>query len=476
MHDLNSFRTLKRRHEISPAHITALTDLVKFGKDRIEFSLSEAFKKSVEEYNEKVKQNRYILRNLIDAVCYLGKQELAFRGHDEGEESENKGNYKELLSLFAKRDDIFRHHLETSTVFSGVSSVIQNDIIEAISNFMIKEIKNELHRTKFVSIIIDETSDVSNKEQLSTVLRYVTQEGNIVERFIRFNDVSADRSAVSLSNHVIPFINEFSCGDKLIAQTYDGGSVMAGQHGGLQKLIKDEFPQAMFIHCYAHQLNLILQQSLNHIKECKVFFQTLSGFASFFSKSPKRTAALDKAVQRRLPSVAPTRWLYSGRLVGLGVISTVHSDLMKLFDDMKDNVKEWDCETRMCAKGFYTTLAEFDFNFLLNVFSSILPQAEVVFQILQKKTADIALCSDHIQNFHSTLQCLRNDFENIWSKSQNDALFEPSQKRIRITNVGNDKSDSYRRLFYEIVDTFMTLVKSRFSEIKKPRIFVSPRF
>ena len=291
MHDLDSFRTLKRRHEISPAHITALTDLVKFGKDRIEFSLSEAFKKSVEEYNEKVKQNRYVLRNLIDAVCYLGKQELAFRGHDEGEESEIKGNYKELLSLFAKRDDIFRHHLETSTVFSGVSSVIQNDIIEAISNFMIKEIKNELHRTKFVSIIIDETSDVSNKEQLSTVLRYVTQEGNIVERFIRFNDVSADRSAVSLSNHVIPFINEFSCGDKLIAQTYDGGSVMAGQHGGLQKLIKDEFPQAMFIHCYAHQLNLILQQSVNHIKECKVFFSTIIRLCKFFFQVSKENCS-----------------------------------------------------------------------------------------------------------------------------------------------------------------------------------------
>jgi hypothetical protein len=39
--------------------------------------------------NEKVKENRYILRKLIDAIKFCGAFELALRGHDEGVESNN---------------------------------------------------------------------------------------------------------------------------------------------------------------------------------------------------------------------------------------------------------------------------------------------------------------------------------------------------------------------------------------------------
>jgi len=44
-------------------------------------------------HNETVKQNRFVIERLIDVVCFLGKQELAFRGHFEDESSDNKGNY-----------------------------------------------------------------------------------------------------------------------------------------------------------------------------------------------------------------------------------------------------------------------------------------------------------------------------------------------------------------------------------------------
>jgi hypothetical protein len=38
-----------------------------------------------------MKQNRYILRKLIDAIKFFGAFELALRGHDEGVESNNPG-------------------------------------------------------------------------------------------------------------------------------------------------------------------------------------------------------------------------------------------------------------------------------------------------------------------------------------------------------------------------------------------------
>lgn len=44
------------------------------------------------------------LNTSIDAVRYLLHQGLAFRGHDESEESKNQGNFKELVKVLAKQN------------------------------------------------------------------------------------------------------------------------------------------------------------------------------------------------------------------------------------------------------------------------------------------------------------------------------------------------------------------------------------
>ena len=57
---------------------------------------------------------------------------------------------------------------------------------------------------------------------------------------------------------------------------------MAGQISGLQKRVQEIYPQATFTHCYSHVLNLVLQQSASAIKDCRIFFKTLSGISAFF--------------------------------------------------------------------------------------------------------------------------------------------------------------------------------------------------
>ncbi|XP_014782106.1 uncharacterized protein LOC106877671 [Octopus bimaculoides] len=124
-------------------------------------------------------------------------------------------------------------HLDTF-IFTGLSNRIQNDLIDAIHKVMLNEMQKEIEQAKFVSILVDETSDVSAYSQLSTVLRYVTEDCVTKERFIGFIDVSADRSTNVLSEHDFKCIETWQCGKKLIAQKYDGAATMAGQLDGLQ--------------------------------------------------------------------------------------------------------------------------------------------------------------------------------------------------------------------------------------------------
>ncbi|KAJ4437619.1 hypothetical protein ANN_17764 [Periplaneta americana] len=126
---------------------------------------------------------------------------------------------------FAQTDDKLDHHLQTVTVFSGKSNDIQNDLIGCVFWVLINEIKKEISETSFIAVIMDESTYVSNKSQLSTIFRYVTCDGNVEERFIGFCDVSNDLRAVSLSEILIEYMDELKCGDKPVAQTYDGNAI-----------------------------------------------------------------------------------------------------------------------------------------------------------------------------------------------------------------------------------------------------------
>ena len=163
------------KHERSTTHIQNQISLKTFGSSRIDLALNEQRRLNTSVHNAKVKENREILKDLINATCFLAKQEFAFRGNDESASSSNRGNYVELLHAFAEKDDKLARHLETSTVFSGVSNRIQNDLIEAIGDVIRNDIQTEINAAPFVALEVDETTDVTNKAQISVILRYVAK-------------------------------------------------------------------------------------------------------------------------------------------------------------------------------------------------------------------------------------------------------------------------------------------------------------
>nr|CAI5823858.1 unnamed protein product [Callosobruchus analis] len=90
---------------------------------------------------------------------------------------------------------------------------------------------------------------------------------------------------------------------------------MASELNGLQSKIKSVAPQALFTHCYAHALNLVLSKACNINKHARIFFSNLTGFSAFFSKSTKRTNILNEICSAKLPSNAATRWNFTSRAV-----------------------------------------------------------------------------------------------------------------------------------------------------------------
>jgi len=117
-------------------------------------------------HNAKVRENREILKDLINANCFPAKQQLAFCSSDESSIFSNRGNYSELLHTLAAKDERLARHLETSTVFSGSSNIIQNDLIAAIIDVVRYDIKEISAAPSVAAEVDDESTDVKNKTQI----------------------------------------------------------------------------------------------------------------------------------------------------------------------------------------------------------------------------------------------------------------------------------------------------------------------
>lgn len=147
---------------------------------------------------------------------------------------------------------------------------------------------------------MDETTDVANTFQLSLIFRYEIN-GKPVERFWGYSNPDGPNaeSSQTILKEINPILEKTP--SKLIAQSYDGAAVMSGQNSGVNVRVREKYPFANFIHCYAHQLNLIMTQATSKNKQIKIFFSNLSEIPVFFSNSPQRVAVLDDIVGRRLP-------------------------------------------------------------------------------------------------------------------------------------------------------------------------------
>ena len=140
-------------------------------QESVDVLFSGARREAVERYNEKVRQNRERLKNIVDAVLHLARQKMAFRRHDESSTSPNQGNYREFLKSFGKLDSVFDRRLhgrlqevercESEGVFTGVSSDVQNNVIECIDSVIEDQINKEVSECQFLGIQCDETMDVS---------------------------------------------------------------------------------------------------------------------------------------------------------------------------------------------------------------------------------------------------------------------------------------------------------------------------
>ncbi|CAM8941221.1 unnamed protein product [Rhodiola kirilowii] len=242
---------------------------------------------------EIVRQNRLRLKTTIAAVKYLGKEGLPFRGHDESSNSSSRGHFIEIIKSYASmNNEIAKVVLENAPKHAMyIAPSIQKEILDIIATKIRNKIRQEIGDAKFC-ILVDESLDVSHKEQMAIILRFIDEDGFLQERYFEIVSVE-DTTSANLKKHICEVLSTNKLQVQNIrGQGYDGASNMRGQFHGLKTLFLHDCPYAYYVHCFAHRLQLALNACARDVPDMQLFFQMLSSIVAFVGSSSKRTNLL----------------------------------------------------------------------------------------------------------------------------------------------------------------------------------------
>ncbi|KAL7588129.1 hypothetical protein Lser_V15G40243 [Lactuca serriola] len=184
---------------------------------------------------------------------------------------------------------------------SLISPTIQKDIVNCFSKEIIKSICDEIGKDVF-GILIDESSDISKQEQMTIVLRYVDQLGIVKERSIGVVHV-LDTSSLTLKAAIDSVFTDNNLSMAQVrGQGYNGASNMSGAFNGLKSLILKENSSAHYIHCFAHQLQLVVVVVAKKHNDVEEFFEQLALVVTVVCGSCKRKDMIREMQKERVES------------------------------------------------------------------------------------------------------------------------------------------------------------------------------
>ena len=172
--------------------------------------------------------NREYLLKVLQNIRFLARQGIALRG----DVNEDDSNFIQLLKLRANDDS------------QQIAGFIQNGV--------------------WYSIMADELTDSSNREQLIICLRWVDNHLTAHEDFIGLYSVDKIDAATLVIKDTLICLNLKL--EDCRGQCYDGAANMCGIRSGVATQLSAKEPRALFTHCYGHSLDLAACDSIKIVK------------------------------------------------------------------------------------------------------------------------------------------------------------------------------------------------------------------
>ena len=271
---------------------------------------------------------------------------------------------------------------------------------------------------------------------------------------------------------------------------------MSGQYNGLQAKINEiAGNQAIYIHCYAHSLNLVVCNTMENNRLAADIFGILQKLYAFIERSPKRhhtyMECLEKGTlpsgddfkgKKILQTLSNTRW--SARADNLEIVCNCLPAIVSALQQFP---------TEPDAIGLLHSITKFNFVFCINVLSQILKFCKSASDYLQTEDLDLVAALRSVSDLTSKIQTMRSDdcFERIWSESaefcstnqpggfltHDDPSLQPRKRKVPQnlvgsvlnTYIGTSESDGNSlkqdlrvNFYFTVLDAVLANISKRF--------------
>uniref|UniRef100_H2ZVV1 DUF4371 domain-containing protein n=1 Tax=Latimeria chalumnae TaxID=7897 RepID=H2ZVV1_LATCH len=228
----------------------------------------------------------------FSSLHFLLQQGTAIRGHDE-----LQGNLQQLLLLRAE---------DNPGVNLCKSRDIVNEMISLMGNALLRSKLHQIQQCRWYAIIADEATDLSKQEQMAICIRWVDKFFEILEDCIGLVQLDATDAQYLTTAVKDMLVHCMLPPSACQGQAYDGAGNMAGKLHGLAELKL----AALYVHCFAHCLNLCLQDSTHQCIMIRIFYldicmdiEKLVRYSAF-EQFQKEFASEEVSIK----PLCPTRW------------------------------------------------------------------------------------------------------------------------------------------------------------------------
>ena len=164
------------------------------------------------------------------------------------------GKFGSLMKLLHQAGCLYIDKLDCGENAKYMSNKAAEEFQNACTVVIAKEIERQIQQSRFVSVLVDESADISVTQKLVVYIRFMTEDFVPTTRFVMNPDLSDGKATVLdclktvlKENHVPPPVLS-----KVFRLGSYGASVMTGHKGGVSALIKKENPMLVNVHCLAH--------------------------------------------------------------------------------------------------------------------------------------------------------------------------------------------------------------------------------
>lgn len=173
-----------RKHEASECHRAAVESI-----GVLPMTTRDVGELLCDEHKKEKAENRAMLLKILSNIWFLCRQGLPLRGHGDGSDS----NFIQTLKFQSECD--FRVSLWLERKGDKFTSPqIQSKMIKIMG--LLRDVISSIQATPFITLMADETTDCTNKEQVVIVLRWVDEDLVVHEDFIGMYEVESIETKV----------------------------------------------------------------------------------------------------------------------------------------------------------------------------------------------------------------------------------------------------------------------------------------